>query len=72
MSDIVRLFLFESGPEPETYRGFNLKNESKRVDEAGLINLTLTNGVDEITVNGYNEDQALVRAFNMIDRYYRE
>jgi len=52
------------------YRGFQRKGDEKVYKLMGVIHLIFTNGKKELFSSGIFSDEAYLKMFDLIDRYY--
>jgi len=58
--------------EEGNYRGFHIKGEEKVYKLMGVTHLIFTNGDKELFSSGIFSDEAYLKMFDQIDKYYRK
>lgn len=65
--DDIRWVDYISGPNPDYYKGFELKENIKT--KPNTAKLTFTNGEKEFSVIEISLEEAFIKAFDVIDSY---
>ncbi len=63
----TRWIIYNAAPNPENYKGFELKGTMKT--KPNMAKLTFTDGKNEISVIGSSLEDAFIKAFDKIDSF---